>query len=157
MYRLRDQKKLIKRSSAQYILYLWTNGQNSITPVTIYDCNSSQGLVVYMHNVSLQPQSLFDQIQDTGHTNKRRSKWISRLWRRKLRCPSPISCFVSRQITDMKISLSRPSLQPLHDGLHFSSALPPTTPTPLHTSSHLLPPSPKHTNHYSRSCFFTNK
>lgn len=53
----------------------------------------------------------------TKDTNKKGSKWISCLWRQRLLCLGPISRFVSRQTTDMKISLSPPSLQHLHDRL----------------------------------------
>lgn len=44
--------------------------------------------------------------EDTGCTNKRRSKWISRLCRPRTRCLCSISCFASRQTEDMKISES---------------------------------------------------
>lgn len=44
--------------------------------------------------------------EDTGRTNKRRSKWISRLCRPGTRCLRPISRFACRETEDMKISES---------------------------------------------------
>lgn len=56
-------------------------------------------------HVECQP-GLAAQSEDTGCTNKRRSKWISRLWRPRTRCLCPISCVASRKTEDMKISES---------------------------------------------------